>query len=74
MISTIKPHKNECNGYDYLRICMRNAKIRLHSQLPQTDLWTYEGQYPGPTIEIQRKQKVVVEWKNEIGGIIPSLL
>jgi len=70
-ISTIKPNKKECNGYDYLRICMKNAKIKLHNQLPETDLWTYEGQYPGPTIEIQRKQKVVVEWKNEIDGKIP---
>ena len=70
-ISTMKPKKNECNGYDFLRVCMKNAKIKIHKDLPATDMWTYEGQYPGPTIEVHRKQKVVAEWKNEIDGVIP---
>ena len=42
-ISTMKPKKNECNGYDFLRVCMKNAKIKIHKDLPATDMWTYEG-------------------------------
>jgi spore coat protein A len=41
---------------------------QLHSQLPPTRLWGYEGQYPGPTIEAVRGRPFVIEWKN----LLPS--
>ncbi len=49
-----------------LRIRMCPALIQLHSELPPTEVWTYEGSLPGPTIEVSREQHVVIEWMNDI--------
>ncbi len=49
-----------------LRIRMRPALIQLHSELPLTEVWTYEGSLPGPTIEVSRGQHVEIEWVNDI--------
>ncbi|MGO9337363.1 MAG: multicopper oxidase family protein [Terracidiphilus sp.] len=38
----------------------------MHSQLPPTKLWGYEGQYPGPTIESLRGRPIVVKWENQL--------
>lgn len=46
-------------------------KVRLHSQLPPTPMWTYEGYYPGPTIEVESRQKVRIAWANELTGTTP---
>ncbi len=46
---------------------LRSVRRRLHSQLPPTRLWTYEGHFPGPTIEVRRGQKVRIAWTNRIG-------
>jgi spore coat protein A, manganese oxidase len=39
---------------------------QLHSQLPPTKLWGYEGQYPGPTIEARQGRAVEVRWENRL--------
>lgn len=39
---------------------------RLHSQLPPTRLWGFDGQYPGPTFETSRGRPIVVEWENHL--------
>lgn len=39
---------------------------QLHSQLPPTQLWGYEGQYPGPTIEAIRDKPIAIEWVNHL--------
>ncbi len=31
--------------------------IRAHSQLTPTPVWTYEGSYPGPVIDVRRPQR-----------------
>ena len=48
------------------RIRMLEFKQQMHSQLPPTRLWGYEGQYPGPTIEALRDRPIVVEWENRL--------
>jgi FtsP/CotA-like multicopper oxidase with cupredoxin domain len=50
---------------------MRTARLRLHSQLPATTLWTYEGCFPGPTIEVRSGRRLRVAWSNELTGTIP---
>jgi len=45
---------------------MREFEQRLHSQLPPTRLWGYEGQYPGPIFEARRGHPVQVEWINDL--------
>lgn len=54
-----------------LTIRMRAAKVKLHSELPPTPLWTYEGCFPGPTIEVWRGQRLRVSWSNEIDSPMP---
>ena len=49
-----------------LRIHMRPARIQLHSELPPSEVWTYEGLLPGPTIEVSRGQRVQIEWINAL--------
>jgi len=61
-----QPHQEHEHEIHPLRISMRPAQIRLHAELPPTSLWTYEGSFPGPVIDVRRGQNVVVEWKNDL--------
>ncbi|WP_327086097.1 multicopper oxidase domain-containing protein [Nonomuraea sp. NBC_01738] len=45
---------------------MRSVRRRLHAQLPPTRLWTYEGIFPGPTIEVRSGQRVRLSWVNAV--------
>ncbi|MGP4111383.1 multicopper oxidase family protein [Streptomyces sp. 4N509B] len=45
--------------------------VRLHSQMPPSLTWTYDGHFPGPTIEVRRGQRVRVSWANRIEGPYP---
>ncbi|MEW2402972.1 O-aminophenol oxidase PhsA [Streptomyces sp. NPDC046862] len=47
-------------------IALRPTWVRLHPQLPPTLMWGYEGQVPGPTIEVRRGQRVRIAWTNRI--------
>src|SRR5438445_9726038 len=61
----LHPHQADDQRYN-LRIQMRPAHRQLHSELPPSEVWTYEGSLPGPTIEVSRGQRVQVEWINAI--------
>jgi FtsP/CotA-like multicopper oxidase with cupredoxin domain/plastocyanin len=50
----------------HYRIRMTEQFQQLHSQLPPTRVWGYDGSYPGPTIEASRNKKVTVEWVNDL--------
>jgi spore coat protein A len=39
---------------------------QLHSQLPPTRLWGFDGHYPGPTFEALRGMPIEVEWENQL--------
>ncbi|APU14354.1 MULTISPECIES: multicopper oxidase family protein [Actinoalloteichus] len=47
------------------------AQTRLHSELPPTTVWTYDGHFPGPTIEVRRGRRVLLAWRNGIEGAFP---
>ncbi|MFI5998381.1 multicopper oxidase family protein [Streptomyces sp. NPDC051362] len=47
------------------------ARVRLHSQMPTTRLWTYEGHFPGPTIEATSGHTFRVAWNNKLTGTTP---
>jgi spore coat protein A len=51
---------------DLYRNRMVQFEKQLHSQLPPTRLWGYEGQYPGPTIEAMRDRPIEVRWENNL--------
>jgi spore coat protein A len=57
--------------HDSLKVTMRAASVRLHSQLPPTCVWTYDGSFPGPTIEVRSGQAVHATWENAITGAFP---
>lgn len=54
-----------------LKITMRAARVKLHSQLPPTRVWAYNGSFPGPTIEVRRGQQLDLAWENAITGSYP---
>ncbi len=43
----LRPYKTDDQRYN-LRIHMRPAQVQLHSELPPSEVWTYEGLLPGP--------------------------
>jgi spore coat protein A len=63
---TLKP-----SGNGVTDIKLTAQPIRLHSQLPPTPMWTFEGHFPGPTIEARSQQRIRVAWHNELDGTSP---
>lgn len=61
----------ERGDHDELTVRMRTADITVHSQLPPVRMWTYEGAYPGPTIETVRGRRLRVAWENRLTGTLP---
>jgi spore coat protein A len=47
-----------------LTVRMAASQQKLHRDLPPTELWTYNGSYPGPTIEARSGQAFDVSWDN----------
>jgi spore coat protein A len=54
------------DGNPYYEVEMREVEQKIHSDLPPTTVWGYDGQYPGPTIEAQQGEPVSVRWKNKL--------
>jgi o-aminophenol oxidase len=60
-----KPH-------DSLEVTMRATHAQLHSELPPTPVWAYDGHFPGPTIEVRSGRRLRVAWRNRITGGYPA--
>jgi spore coat protein A len=56
-------------GVPQYEITMSEVRQELHSQLPDTDVWVYNGSYPGPTIEAREGEPISVKYINDL----PSL-
>jgi spore coat protein A, manganese oxidase len=61
----LMPNGKSRGGVLY-RLRMLEFTRQIHSQLPPTRLWGYEGQYPGPTIEAFQGQPIEVLWENDL--------
>ncbi len=61
----LKPEKQKY-GCTYYCVKMEEFKKKLHRDLPATTLWGYNGIYPGPTIVVQRNEKIKVMWENHL--------
>jgi spore coat protein A len=57
--------------HESLKITMRPVNVKLHSQLSAMRMWTYNGSFPGPTIEVRSGQSIQVIWENAITGTFP---
>jgi spore coat protein A len=53
-------------GTPQYRVRMVEASHQMHSQLPPTKVWGYEGQYPGPIFEAERGRPIEVLWENQL--------
>ncbi|WP_026695866.1 multicopper oxidase family protein [Peribacillus kribbensis] len=53
-------------GIPYYKVTMKQAKQKLHRDLPPATVWGYNGMYPGPTFEVRRNQPILVKWKNKL--------
>ncbi|MBP2335063.1 FtsP/CotA-like multicopper oxidase with cupredoxin domain [Saccharothrix coeruleofusca] len=58
---------------DALTVTTVRATTQLHSQLPPTEVWAYDGHFPGPTIEVRRGRQLRVSWTNGTEGKIPLI-
>jgi len=63
--SRLVPYEKRRNQLRF-RVRIVEFEKRLHSQLPPTRLWGYEGQYPGPTFEAFQDQSIEVRWENRL--------
>jgi spore coat protein A, manganese oxidase len=54
-------------GVPVYRIAASEFAQQLHSDLPPTPLWGYDGSFPGPTIEARHDAPLRVIWANELG-------
>lgn len=61
----LKP-KSTNNGIPFYKVRMKEVKQKVHRDLPPTTVWGYEGMYPGPTIVVNKNQKVRVKWENHL--------
>src|SRR5258708_14665817 len=61
----LQPHGTHKGASQY-RVRMLEFKRQLHSQLPPTKLWGFEGQYPGPTFDVQQVMPIDVRWENQL--------
>ena len=48
----------------YYNITMEESKHRFHLYFPLTTIWGYNGEYPGPTIEVMKDSHILVRWTN----------
>ncbi len=62
---TLRPYSTS-QGKTRYRVRILECKQQLHSQLPPTRLWGFEGRYPGPTIEAQQNGLIEVRWENHL--------
>jgi spore coat protein A, manganese oxidase len=59
------PHREAADATEY-RVRILEFEQPLHSQLPPTRLWGYEGHYPGPVFEARQGRPVRVRWENHL--------
>lgn len=54
------------SGEQPIRIRAQEARVRMHSSLPLTKVWAYEGCFPGPTIEVRSGREARIDWVNAL--------
>ncbi|WP_093270704.1 multicopper oxidase family protein [Psychrobacillus sp. OK032] len=65
ILPVLKPRRKD-HFFTYYKVNMTEFKQSLHSELPNTTVWGYEGSYPGPTIEVESGEKVFIKWSNNL--------
>ncbi|MBS1805652.1 MAG: multicopper oxidase domain-containing protein [Acidobacteria bacterium] len=60
---TLSPSRRDKHGTVY-HLRMQEGMHSMHSSLPATRVWGYEGMYPGPSIEAAQGERVEIVWEN----------
>ena len=62
-----RPHPEHVHQLvPYYRLAMREAQVKVHRDLPPTRMWTIGGSFPGPTLETNSGDGLIVEWVNRL--------
>lgn len=64
-MEVIKPDRHNKNSDDYI-IEMREFRQKLHTDLPPTTLWGYNGLFPGPLFDVKQGRAINVKWENKL--------
>lgn len=62
----VRAQPRSTSGPIRYKLRMLEFHKQLHSQLPPSTVWGYEGHCPGPTFEARRGRPIEVEWRNEL--------
>lgn len=62
---TLKP-RWKGPSFTYYEVEMTEFKQSLHQELQDTNVWGFEGNYPGPTIEVESGEIVFIKWINNL--------
>jgi spore coat protein A len=62
----LQPIGTSMSGAPMYELDVVSASQQLHSELPATDLWTYNGTFPGPTIEADVDTPIEVTYSNDL--------
>jgi spore coat protein A len=65
----MQPVMGTPGGAAHYDIAMTETLQQLHRDLPPTRVWTYDGTYPGKTIEARTGLPVTVTWRNDLRTI-----
>ena len=63
------------DGSPLYDVPVQSFRQQLHRDLPPTLLWGYASQFPGPTFDVWRGQRIFVRWRSELadpGFLIPQ--
>jgi spore coat protein A len=64
--AVLQPVSTRPDGVPQYEVTMTEEQQILHRDLPATDVWTYNGTFPGPTIEATLGQPVEVKYTNSL--------
>ncbi len=56
------------DGVPLYEVSVSQFTQQLHSQIPATTLWGYNGSFPGPTFEVNRDETIKVRWTNDLSN------
>lgn len=68
---TLRPEPTSDPRGPQIEVALKETWVRLHSQLPPTRVWAYDGHFPGPTFEVRRGRRMRVAWTNRLTGAYP---
>src|SRR5699024_7797505 len=62
ILKPLRKDKNEA----YYEVEMTEFRHKMHRDLRPTRLWGYNGQFPGPIIDVSRGKPIQVKWENKL--------